>query len=194
MSGAVIKGSAFESAAADVLRLLEAGRVGRQELAKALTPDDLEILDEKVLPSSWYPLATYEHLLEVLVRAEAGSDPDGYLIERGRRAARRLYEAGLYTQLEATIERWGERFGSIMSTLGAAMFRDTVWTLERVSQEDEQIRYRITVKVPADFPDCARLTAQGFIETLGSRAAGVAVGVESERVSPTELGFTTYRP
>lgn len=194
MPEAAIKGSAFESAVSDLLALLESGRVTRAELEKLLTPADLECLDERVLPSSWYPLCTYERLLDVLVAREAGGDREAYLRERGRKAAQRLYEAGLYTQLEATLERWGERFGGLMSTLGAAIFRDTRWSLERTEDPGvEHSRYRITVEVPAEFPECARHTAQGFIELLGSRSAGEPIRVHSERPSKTRLVFTTYR-
>ena len=49
------------------------------------------------------------------------------------------------------------------------------------------------VAVKPGFPECARLTSQGFIEFLGSRARGDgrAVPVASSRPSPTRLIFDT---
>lgn len=182
MHEAGIKGSGFESAVADVKRLLEEGRIG----ADALAPDDRVYLEEQILPSSWYPLASYARFVELLLDCEGGGDVE-YLVERGRLAAERLYHAGLYRRLEATIDRWGERFGPLMETLGAAMFSPTRWSVKR--KDDATSPTHIEVDVPADFPECARHSSQGFIEFLGCRAAGARVVATSRRESPTKLVF-----
>jgi hypothetical protein len=177
-----IKGSGFESVVADVKRLLAEGRIG----ADGLPPEDRVLLEEQVLPSSWYPLSSYARFAELLLACEGGGDVE-YLVERGRRAAERLYQAGLYRQLEATIERWGERFGPLMETLGGAMFRETRWSVKRA--DDATSPTHIEVDVPADFPECARHTSQGFIEFLGCHAAGARVVATSRRQSPTKVVF-----
>ncbi len=191
MSRAAIKGSALETAALDLRALLEEGRVSRAQLEETLKAEDLALIDDAVFASSWYPMGSYERMLAVLIAHEGADDPDAYLVERGRRSAERLYQAGLYSQLQATVERWGERFGPLMGTLGQAMFRDTRWRLEPDSAGDGG--YRIEASTPPDFPDCARLAAQGFIERLGCYAAGVPIRVSSERPSSTLLVFRTDR-
>lgn len=184
---ASIKGSGFESAAADVLRLVAEGRITREELAARLDDEDRRHLEGTVMPSMWYPLSTYDRLIRLLLEKEGRGDP-AYLLERGRRAAERLYKAGLYRQLEATLERWGERFGGLMGTLGAAMFQDTHWKVERLGEV-----HRVEVEVPAEFPECARLTSQGFIEYFGERASGSPVRVASHRPLPTRVVYEVTR-
>ena len=184
---ASIKGSGFESAVADVRRLLAEGRITREELAARLDEEDRRHLEGTIMPSLWYPLSTYDRLIRLLLEKEGAGDP-GYLLERGRRAAERLYKAGLYRQLDATLERWGERFGVLMSSLGAAMFSDTRWQVGQVGET-----HRVEVEVPAEFPECARLTSQGFIEYLGQRASGSPVRVASHRPLPTRVVYEVTR-
>jgi hypothetical protein len=190
MAGPCIKGTGFESVVSDVNRLVAEGRISRQELEANLTPEERAQLEERILPSSWYPLATYDKLISLLLEKEGHGD-DQYLVERGRRAAERLYKAGLYRQLDATVERWGERFGSLMNTLGAAMYSETEWRVERSKDAESGRRYHIEIEVPASFPECCRHTIAGFIEVLGGRAGGRPVNVRSQRVSPTRIVLET---
>jgi len=192
MEQACIKGSGFESAVEDVKRLLERGRLDRDQLEVRLEAEDLAYLEDKILPSSWYPLASYDRFIRILLDLEGRGDPE-YLVERGRRAADRLYRAGLYRQLEATVERWGERLGPLMASLGEAMFRGTRWKVEVYPDRPEGHAFHVDVDVTADFPDCARHTAAGFMEFLGSHASGVSQRVTSTRPSRTRVTYDGYR-
>lgn len=189
MAEPAIKGSGFESAVGDLQRLLEEGRLDREELEARLEKRDLALLEEKVLPSLWYPLSSYERMCAVLLDVEGHGDVE-YLVERGRRAADRLYRAGLYRQLDATVERWGERLGPLLSSLGEAMFRDTRWTVE-VAPGGEH--FHVEVTVPPRFPECARHSSTGFMEFLGSHAAGFPAVVRSSRPAPDRMVFEGRR-
>jgi hypothetical protein len=186
MAGAV-KGSAIASVVEDVNRLVADGRLRRLELEVRLQAEDIEVLDAKILPSNWYPLATYGRLTEVLLDVE-GKGSTEYLVERGRRAAERLKAAGLYAQLSVDRDRWGERVGQMMMPLGPTIYRDTVW---RVRQEEtgEAIHFEITTEVPDSFPDLCRHQTQGFIEYAATQVAGRPVKVVSARLSPTKMVF-----
>jgi hypothetical protein len=187
-----VKGSVLESVVADVVRLLEEGRLSRAELNRRLPRDDVAFLDSTIMPSLWYPLDAYARLVDVLVR-EDGGDAVDYLVRRGRRTAERLYKAGLYRQLDATLEHWGETFGALMETLGVAMFHGTHWTVTHVGEGAKDGSFHIEVMVPENFPECARWSSQGFIEYLGGRAQGgeAAVRCTSTRPEPTLLVFDT---
>ncbi len=192
MAAGSIKGSGFESVAADVVRLLEEGRFSRADLSRLLPPGDLSFLDCTVMPSLWYPLDTYGRLLDLLVREEGGGDPD-YVVRRGRRAAECLYKAGLYRQLDATLDNGGEAFGPLMESLGLAMFEGTHWTVTHAGESANEGSFHIEVLVPEDFPECARWSSQGFIEYLGSRAQGgeAAVSCTSSRPEAMRMLFDT---
>lgn len=188
MAEAKIKGSGFESAVADVNRLVAEGRLSPRELEANLSAEERAQLAQRVLPSSWYSLATYERLVQLLLEKEGGGDVE-YLVERGRRAAERLYKAGLYRQLDATLERWGDKFGQLMETLGATMYSETKWTVERRGPEDGERYHCVEIAVPPAFPDCCRHTIAGFIEVLGSRAAGQPMRVMSSRPSGSRIAL-----
>src|SRR5688572_1766603 len=94
-----IKGSAFEAVVLDVGRLLQSGKIPREEAATRLEAEDLRLLEDKILPALWYPLASYRRMSELLWEFDGGRDP-AYLMGRGARAAERLFDAGLYQQMQ----------------------------------------------------------------------------------------------
>jgi hypothetical protein len=180
-----VKGTALESVVADVNRLVETGVISRADLDVRLDAEDLELLDQKLLPSAWYSLGSYGRLTQLLFETE-GRRRIEYLVERGRRAAERIRNAGLYAQFTADRDRWGDRIGAMLVTLGPAMYRDTEWSY-RLLAGGGGMRFEIEVSVPADFPDVCRHATQGFVEYTAVHAAGKNVRVSSERVSPARI-------
>ncbi len=180
-----VKGTAIESVIADVNRLLENRRISREQLEIRLEPEDLELLEQKLLPSVWYSLGSYGRLTQLLYEIE-GRGRLEYLLERGRRAAERIRGAGLYAQLTAARERWGDSLGAMMVTLGPAIYRDTDWGF-RLLAGGAGLRFEIEISVPESFPDVCRHTTQGFIEHAATHASGRTVRVSSERVGPTRI-------
>lgn len=179
----------MEAVVADVNRLVEDGRLSREELEVRLAAADLKILDSKVFPASWYPLDTYGRLSDLLMEAEGRGDPE-YLVERGRRRAEALQATGIYSQLSADRKQWGDRIVAIMTSMGPAMFKDSEWSSELEATGDE-LRFRIRVKVPAGFPEAGRFAAQGFISFLVEQnGKDRGIRVTSRRVSSTELEFS----
>lgn len=182
-----VKGTAISSVIEDVNRLLAERRVTRTELEVRLDRADLELLEQKVLPSNWYPLESYGRLSRVLLEIEGGGAIE-YLVERGRRAAERLRAAGLYAQLSIDRDRWGERLGQMMIPLGPALYRDTVWRIDH-REVGGAIHFDIEVEVQPEFPDLCRHQTQGFIEHAATHAAGRPIEVSSKRVAPTRIAF-----
>ena len=184
-----IKGSGFQSVREDVQRLLDTGKLTREELEDQLTPDDLILLESKIGPATWVPMDTYRRVLDLLVSIEAQGDVEGYLFQRGWRAAERLHKAGLYSQFDATAETWGMRVGKIVVTLGPVMYNFTEWRFD-LAAEAPPGSFRITVSDAAEFPDCARFAAQGFIEYISRSATRRAVQVTSERLSDGSIVYS----
>jgi hypothetical protein len=182
-----VKGTAIESVIADVRRLVETRRVSRQQLEVRLEAEDLALLEEKLLPSVWYSLGSYGRMTQLLYDVE-GKNRLEYLYERGRKAAERIRGAGLYAQLTANRDRWGDSLGNMMVTLGPAIYRDTEWSY-RLLASGAGLRFQIEISVPEAFPDVCRHTTQGFIEHAASHAAGTRVRMSSERVSPTRIVY-----
>jgi hypothetical protein len=192
-----IKGTAFQSVVEDLCALVAAGRIRGPELAARLAAEDLRILGEKVLPGSWYPLATYRRMTELLMEVEGGGRPE-YVVRRGARAAERLFAAGLYLQLERGEEigankrkrgeGWSEREGNLVSSLAGAIFNTSRWRFK--VDPSEPATHRIEVSEAEDLPEVSRLAAQGFIEYTATRLSGSPIRVTSERSGPSRIVFT----
>jgi hypothetical protein len=196
MSTPSIKGTAFQAVVEDLRRLLEAGRISRGALETRLEAEDLRILDAKISAALWYPLASYARLSEILVEIEGGGRP-GYVVERGARAAERLFAAGLYLQLErgevigakkrARGEGWTATEGNLVTSLAGAIFNVSRWRFE-IDPSDDRL-HRIEVCDAEALPEVSRLAAQGFIEYTASRLSGTPIRVESERVGRDRIVF-----
>jgi hypothetical protein len=183
-----IKGTGFQSAVDDIQRLLDARQLTREELEAQLTPDDLIILDSKIGPTTWVPIDTYRRIVDLLISIEAHGDPEGYLFQRGWRAAERLHKGGLYSQFDATAVKWGMRVGKLIVTLGPVMYNFTEWEFEL--EPGQPIRaFRVIVRNADQFPECARFTAQGFIEYVARSATGMTIRVTSERMPGGRIVF-----
>lgn len=176
-----IKGSGFQFALDDLERLLDARKLTREEVEDQLTLDDLIIIESKVGPATWVPMDTYRRVVDLLVSIEAHGDVEGYLFQRGWRAAERLHKAGLYSQFDATAEKWGTRVGKLVVTLGPVIYNFTEWRFEVEAGAPLGV-FRIMVSDAAEFPDCARFTAQGFIEYIARSATSRTIRVTSERL------------
>jgi hypothetical protein len=197
MAAPSIKGTAFQALAMDLAGLVRAGRIPREALEARLEAEDLRLLEDKILPGLWYPLACYRRMTELLWEIEGHRAP-AYLLARGARAAERLFETGLYQQMrrgeEIRAEKrerkegWTEFDGNLMTSLANAIFNVSRWRYRR-HPEDPNVN-RIEVSEAAELPEVSRLTAQGFIEYMASRLTGANVRVTSERPTPDRIVFT----
>jgi hypothetical protein len=167
----------------DIGRLADAGRLSRDDLEAQLEARDLEILDAKIQPALWYPIESYDRLLQVLVDLEGRSDPAEYLRNRGRRTAARLAEAGLYAQLRGDSKAATLDLSQVKRTLSlwGAMVTFSRWSC---TLESEQPRvFRIDVSEAEKFPWVLRHANAGFLDGVFSGLAQrkVTVAIEDER-------------
>jgi hypothetical protein len=176
-----IKGSAFGAVVTDLNSAIEQGRISRDEVEARLEPDDIPVLDSKAVVSSWYSIETYRRITEVLVDVEAGGRPE-YLIERGARAAERLFAAGVYQG-----KQWSQRDGDIMATLAGAIFNFSRWRFEVV--DATRRIYLIEVTEASALPEVARLAAEGFIGYVSTRLSDAPARITSERPDPDRILF-----
>jgi hypothetical protein len=184
-----VKGTAIESVVTDVNRLVEEGRISREVLEARLPGADLQLLETKIVPALWYSYGSYGRLMELLFEVE-GRRSTEYLVERGRRAADRVRATGLYAQLKGNWSNWGDRVGTILATLGPAMYKDTQWRIAMTGVAERTVAFRIEVDCPAEFPDVCRWPTQGFIGYIATMYAGDhKVRMTSERVSPERMVY-----
>jgi len=163
-----IKGAAFQSAWDDVQRLFNAGQVSRRELEVRFSADASRVLEEKVNPATWYPIDVYRVFVQLLVEKEARGNAEEYLVQRGWRAAERIRGSGVYSQLEASPERWGVRVGKLIVTISGAMYNFTRWS---VVLPDQTRPLQILVEDALEFAEECRYTALGFVKFASAMVA-----------------------
>lgn len=188
-----IKGIALHSVIEDVRRLRDEGRIPETLLETRLEQKELEWIDQKVQPALWYPIDGYARLSQLLLEVEGRGDP-GYIVRRGEAAAARLFDTGIYVQLQHGEQRgeearsggraFNEHDGRMMTTLSGSMFNFTRWSY-RV-EGDETI---IEVTDAAAFPEVSRLAAQGLISYIASRVRGQPTPVKSTRPDRDRVVF-----
>jgi hypothetical protein len=177
----------------DVRALRDTGRLSRDQLELALEAGDLALLESKIQPALWYPIESYRRLSELLLYAAGDGDPE-YIVDRGRRAAQRLWESGLYVQLQhgeekaAKARRTGaaftERDARVITTLSGSIFNFTRWSY-RVEQTDTVME----VSEAACFPDVSMLSARGFLEYVVGRLRRAETRVTATRTAPDRVEF-----
>jgi len=191
--GPSIKGSALSSVVEDVRALRDSGRVSTDRLEASLAAVDLALLDDKVQPALWYPIRSYARLTELLLDVVGGGDPQ-YVVDRGARAAQRIWDSGLYVQLQLGEEKAqrARRSGGAMSlrdarvitTLSGALFNFTVWKYRVEGNEGV-----IAVSEAADLPEVSVWASRGFLEYVASRLSRVETTVAATRVAPDLVEF-----
>jgi hypothetical protein len=190
MAAPSIKATGFQSAADDLVRLVDAGRISRAEVEARLRSEDLRYLDKQLAATTWVPIDVYARVVGILVEVEANGPAELYLHGRGVRAGQRLHKAGLYRQFEASAETWGNRVGKIATTMAAVLYNFTRWSFEVGAGRGV---FQIVVDEAREFPEVARFTTQGFIEYASRTVSGGNEIVRSERPSPDRIVYRGER-
>lgn len=175
-----IKGSAFQSVADDVKRLIHKGVIE----SSALDQETRTVLEKPYTPLSWMPMSSYGAMLDLLAKTEGGLDPKEYLRGRGKAAAERLL-SGAYESFSAEPGTWGRRTGESMLGIARMLYNFTSWSFTQLPGDVHEV----CVDGAAQFPDSARETAHGFLAEYARRAAGRAVVIESRRPTPDRIVY-----
>ena len=198
MSVASIKGSAFIGIVDDLNALLSAGDVTREALEERLEAEDLAYLGEEIAPGFWYPMASYDRMLQLLVELEGGDDPRGYLLGRGERAMKRLMDLGLYSQFSSLEKGWTRLAGRVMSTMAQVVYNFLSFEIVSDRSDDDPSleqsdRFTLLIRDGGRLSKNAQTTIEGAVAALATRAAHGPVKVSGQRVSVDEVEIYAER-
>lgn len=173
-----VKGTLYQNMCALVLDLRQTGKLSDAAIEKALSAEEIALLDAEISIGAWYPLEAYCRMLELA----ASTGPDGpiaFAEASGHASAEQVISLGIYSQLDDRTEgTWEQRVGRILSTLWSAFFN--VGEARRARTDGEGFEIEIGGVEP--MPDLLLRRSQGFIECLARRAAGSnRVVVRTER-------------
>lgn len=176
--GPSVKGSVMGGAVEQVKKLIAEGELSREEAGRWLRPGDLELLDGEIRIASWYDVDAFARLNELLRDVE-GKGSNEYVRELGRQSARRLLDAGLYSQLEylqrtrvakatSARERY-EAFGRDLrrlNTISRSIYNFGTWTVE--DDPNHAQRYGVVVSDAAALSDVLCWRIEGFVNQMAS--------------------------
>ncbi|MDX1648975.1 MAG: hypothetical protein R3263_03895 [Myxococcota bacterium] len=198
-----IKGSIFRGVVEEIRQLRDGGRLSEAQLEGGLAESDLELLDQKILDASWYPTESYARMLDLLCRHVGGGRP-GYYAERGAANARRLMDAGMYSQLDL-LDRWrkdeegvdpdrdAQRLVSayqsklkLVVSLAGSIYNTGRWRVE----QDPEHPHRVIIEI-ADagaYTDGMRYAIEGFLnECARTVRHGIGALYVTDRPDPATI-------
>jgi hypothetical protein len=179
-----IKGVVVQLAVDAVNQLLAEGKLAREVLEARLEAGDLQILEQKVLPGLWYPLSSFDRLLEVAtadLRAEGGMDA---LADLGREGAGRVLGSEHYGALVDAARGAGKLAGPRLLRLAPLLCNVGRWSFK-----PEGRAASVQLSEATAFPEALRYLAQGFLGYLGEQVAGRPVRVASRRPVADRIEF-----
>lgn len=177
-----VKGVLFAADVEDVQKLLAEGLISHAELERRLDAAALQSLERPVAPASWYDIRIAKQLVELLADVE-GVNKEKFLIDRGARNAERMFEVGLYQQLDylqrsksrqatdaaAKVVAYGRDL-KLLATLSAACFNFTKWSVR--PDPHHESRFVIDVRDALDFPDVHCWCTLGYMNWMAVRHHG----------------------
>lgn len=164
-----MKGSGIQSVFDDLLALERSGRLRPEQMSERLRDDDLRLLRQPVDPARWYPLATYERMMKLLIEVEGCSD---YLERRGRAVTERLMKAGIYPQLELAERLDAKRLEAHLLRnvrLMASVFGAMLNRAELTAQEDPAHGLVLEIKQAGELPEMLGEVILGMVRSLAER-------------------------
>jgi hypothetical protein len=156
------KGTIVMGAVVTVRRHRDHGRISAEELQQKLSPASYALLDQRIDIASWYPVSAFAELVDVDWEYSGHRDP-AYLERQGAMTADRLFDSGLYQQLE-----YAERSGKV----------ETRKSLERQSRLITTITASLynflesSVTVHAEALEIAYDNARSFADSLAHTTVG----------------------
>jgi len=188
------KGNIVMGSVIAVRRHRDAGRITPAELEKRLSPEAIALLDARIEIGSWYPIDVFCSLLD-LDWEIAGHHEIGYLERQGAVSADRLFDSGMYQQLDfaerskrVDTRKSLERQAKLITTINGALYNFLEVTVE-LSPTALQLRYANA----ASFSDALMHTSVGFMNQINHRQGSKRIW-SARRVAPDVIVFTMELP
>jgi len=191
-SGPSIKGIVLQLAVEALQRLVEQGRLKQADLEARLSKQDVVLLEDKVVPGLWYPVASVGRLFELALETEHPPGGPDAAMAAGIAAARRLAESQVFKSYVTTAGSWGPRgAGPALVRMAEVLFNFMRFRFDGGGAEGNA--FQIEVEDAAALPDVLRFLVQGGIQHFSERVNGRPVRVSSERPAPDRIIYTGTR-
>jgi len=193
----MVKGNLLLGAVVAVRRLRDRGRVPAEQLAARLSGAALDLIDQKIDVTRWYPVAAFCELLDVDWEVAGNRDPE-FMRQEGARTAERLFDRGIYHQLDYAqrVERVQSRDALVRQARLITTITGTLYDFLEVevcvdpeSSDQLEIRYHNA----SEYSEALRYTTEGFMNQI-NRRHGSSRSWASERPRPDLVIFRLPLP
>jgi hypothetical protein len=178
--GPSIKGVGLLNTWAEVNELIDLQMVSREELCLRLGSEALEILENKVEPSLWYPIEAIEQLVAIVVEFKAGGDM-GYLLEMGERGFSRLIERQSFKTFVDSAAQHGQRAGQSLIGLTQLLFNFGEWKFVG----DDLENFHIEIREASALGELLCWVAQGYATAILSYVTGAPCELALDCADPS---------
>jgi hypothetical protein len=190
-----VKGSVVVGVVSSLRALKRRGGVSEDALSARLSADALRLLGGKIEVGRWYPMPAFAELVD-LEWELGGRDPAGAR-EAGARSADRMFELGLYQQLDyagrvarpKTLEEL-VRQAKLITTVTSALY-SFLETHVRIASTGEALE--IVYSNAAAFHESLRFSTEGYMNRVNERQ-GSSRTWTSARTRPDEVVFSMPLP
>jgi hypothetical protein len=191
------KGTIVMGVVATLRKLRKGGQLTKEQLAARVSAAALELFEQKIEPSRWYPMPVFRELVEFEWDVVAKRNPD-YARQAGALSAERQFESSRYQQMDfAKRAKKAESANALLlqarliTTVTAAFysFLDTSVGIDPARPDKLEIVYANA----AGFPEPLRYATEGFMNQLNVRQ-GSKRRWTSERVAPERIVFLLDLP
>lgn len=157
----------------------------------------LELIDQKIDISRWYPIAAFCELMDMDWELGGRRDPE-YMRAKGHETCARFFEGGLYQQLDyarrADRRRLKRGPGSLLrQTRLITSVTDSLYNFLDVEIRIADDRLEIVYANAMHFTEALRYTTEGFMNEI-NRQRGSPRRWTSERTAPDCVVFTLAIP
>jgi hypothetical protein len=189
-----VKGSLMLGVVVMVRRHRKQGLIGAGQLAARLSQGALRMLEEKVDIGRWYPVQVFCELLDLDWEVGGHRDPN-YMREEGEKAAERLFQSGIYQQLNYAerVERVKAREALIRQSRLITTITGTLYSFLEFKVRLDGNNLEVHYGNASAFSEALRFTTEGFMNQINKRQRSSAQW-SSKRVRPDLVVFSLPLP
>jgi hypothetical protein len=183
-----LKGVTMQAAVRRLEAHRESGKLTDEALEAKLEPEDLELLEQRVAPTLWYPIDAYDRIM-LLLRETEGGMGDDWWIRYGEASAAEILAFGPVQAMLKGARSFGPRAGIVLVRMSTLYFNFSKWHFEGESLE----AFEVEVSGAEPMSEPCRLIVLGFLRHLAQVFVGHEVAIESDRPVQSRIIYRTPR-
>jgi hypothetical protein len=181
-----LKGATMQAAVRRLEAHRKSGKLSDEVLEAKLEPEDIEMLEQRIALTLWYPIDAYDRIMLLLREIEGGMGDDWW-IQYGEASAAEILAFGPIQAMLKAARGFGPRAGIVLVRMSSLYFNFSKWRFDGESLES----FEVVVTGAAPMSEPCRLIVLGFLRHLAKVFVGHEVLLESDRPSHSRIIYRT---